>query len=76
MRSVAIVLDFDAGMVHARNAARPRVVDLDVIDRQLNAVRQTVDGGMLRGEGIDQVVILRDPVEVAALVLERSPSRG
>jgi protein phosphatase len=74
--SVAIVLDFDADIVHARNATRPRVVDADVIDRHLGAVRQTVDGGELRGEGVDQVVILRDPIESLALVLERSPMPG
>jgi protein phosphatase len=74
--SVAIVLDFDAGIVHARNATRPRVVDADVIDRQLDAVRQTVDGGSLSGGGVDQVVILRDPAEADALVVERYPTRG
>jgi protein phosphatase len=74
--AVAIVLDFDADIVHARNATRPRVVDADVIDRHLAAVRRTVEGGEFRGEGVDQVVILRDPVEAVALVVERYPTRG
>lgn len=71
--SVAIVLDLDRRIVHARNATRTRVVDRDVIDRHLAAVRRTVDGGSLPSEGIDPVVILRDPVEAAALLVERLP---
>ena len=74
--SVAIVLDFDADTVHARNVTRPRIVDADIIERHLGAVRQTVEGGELRSEGVDQVVILRDPVEAVALVLERYQTRG
>lgn len=71
--SVAIVLDLDSRVVHARNAARSRVVDPDVIDRHLAAIRQSVDGGALSIEGIHQIVILRDPVEAAELVVERRP---
>ncbi len=71
--SVAIVLDFDPRVVHARSATRSRVVDPDVIDRHLDAVRQTVDGGALSREGVDQIVILRDPVEADALIIQRDP---
>lgn len=73
--SVAIVLDVDARVVHAQNAARARNVDPDVIDRHLGAIRRTVDGEGLAVEGVDQVVVLRDPAEIAALVIERKPAR-
>jgi protein phosphatase len=72
--SVAIVLDLDARIVHAQNTARSRIVDPDVIDRHLDAVRRTVDGGALSGEGVDQVVVLRDAADVAALAIERRPA--
>lgn len=73
--SVAIVLDLDAHVVHAQNAGRPRIVDRDVIDRHLDAIRRTVDGDGLRSEGVDQVVVLRDAADVAALTIERRPAR-
>lgn len=74
--SIAIVLDLDARVVHAQNAGRPRIVDPDVIDRHLAAIRLTVDGGGLQGEGVDQVVVLRDAAAVAALALERRLTRA
>jgi protein phosphatase len=70
---VAIVLDLDAAEVHARNAARTRVVDRAVVERHLEAVRQTVDGDRLRAEGFVTVVVLRSPADVDALVIERHP---
>jgi protein phosphatase len=73
--SVAIVLDVDARVVHSQNAARARIVDPDVIDRHLGAIRRTVDGGGLEAEGVDHVIVLRDPAEIAALVVERLPAR-
>jgi protein phosphatase len=76
VRSVAIVLDLDPGVVHAQNAARTRTVDPDVIDRHLGAIRRTVDGGGLASEGVDYVVVLRDPVELSALVIERRRARA
>lgn len=69
--SVAIVLDLDPRVVHAQNATRPRIVDRDVIDRHLGAIRRTVDGGGLEAEGVDHVIVLRDAADVAALVIER-----
>ena len=69
--TVAIVLDLDAGIVHNQNASRSRIVDPEVIDRHLVAIRGTVDDGGWSSEGIDQVVVLRDPVDVAALDIER-----
>ena len=73
--TVAIVLDLDAGVVHAQNASRARVVEPDVIDRHLAGIRQAVDGGGLASEGVDQVVLLREPVDVATLDLERRATR-
>ena len=74
--SVAIVLDLDARIVHAQNAARARIVDPDVIDRHLGAIRRTVDGGGLVAEGVDHVIVLRDPVDIAALVVQRRLARA
>jgi protein phosphatase len=73
--AVAIVLDLDPETVRAQNAARPRIVDPDVVDRHLAAIRMTVDGGLLAIEGFDPIVILRTPVEAAGLVVARGPSR-
>jgi protein phosphatase len=73
--SVAIVLDLDARVVHAQNAARARIVDPEVIDRHLGAIRRTIDGGGLAAEGVDHVIVLRDPGVIAALVVERRPAR-
>jgi predicted kinase len=71
---VAIVLDLDPAEVHARNAARRRVVDAAVVDRHLAAVRRTVDADRLGAEGFATVVVLRSPVEVDALEIERHPA--
>lgn len=68
---VAIVLDLTADAVHAQNAGRGRVVDPDVIDRHLAAVRRSVDRDRLVVEGFDPIVVLRTPLEVAALQIER-----
>ena len=68
---VAIVLDLPADVIHAQNAARGRVVDPIVIDRQLEAVRSTVDAGWLEREGIEQIVVLRTAAEAASLWVER-----
>jgi protein phosphatase len=73
MPMVAIVLDLPADVVHAQNARRARIVDPDVIDRHLVAIRETVDRGRLQVEGFDPVVVLRTPDEAAALSIERHP---
>ena len=70
----AIVLDLDPDRIQLQNAARSRVVDPEVVDRHLAAVRTTIDGGRLELEGIDQVVILRNADDVAAISLERMRS--
>jgi len=71
MALVAIVLDLPPDVVHAQNAARARIVDVDVIDRHLASIRSTIDGGHLKREGLDPIVVLRSPAEVAALSIER-----
>ena len=69
--TVAIVLDLDPAEVHARNATRTRVVDAAIVDRHLAAVRRTVDADRLGAEGFATVVVLRSPVEVDALEVQR-----
>ena len=71
----AIVLDLDGVTVHMQNAGRSRVVDPEVIERHLIAVRATVDGGHLALEGFDPIVVLRSAVEVGGLTIERVPRR-
>jgi protein phosphatase len=70
--AVAIVLDLPPALIHGQNLARTgRVVDRDVIDRHLAAVRLAVDDGRLATEGFELVVVLRSPSDVASLRLER-----
>jgi protein phosphatase len=73
MPMVAIVLDLPPDVVHAQNARRARIVDPDVIDRQLVAIRETVDRGRLQVEGFEPVVVLRTREEAAALSIKRRP---
>jgi protein phosphatase len=69
---VAIILDLDPTTVLAQNATRTaRVVDPAVIQRHLEAVRQTIDAGQLTAEGFDHVVQLRSTQDVANLKVER-----
>jgi protein phosphatase len=67
----AIVLDIERSTVARQNAGRSRVVDDQVIDRHLAAVRRTVDGDVLALEGFDQVVVLRSPRDARALSIDR-----
>jgi predicted kinase len=71
---VAIVLDLPPAVVHAQNVGRARIVDPDVIDRHLAAIRETVDRGRLQLEGYEPVVVLRSPDEAAALSIIRRRS--
>jgi predicted kinase len=73
--TAAIILDLPADAVHAQNSTRDRVVDRDVVERHLAAVRRAVDHGLLAAEGFDLVVVLRTPDETAALVATRRPRR-
>jgi protein phosphatase len=70
----AIVLDLDPEAVRRQNAGRSRVVDRDVVDRHLAAVRRTIDSDALSHEGFERIVVLRTPVEVAAVTIERLTS--
>jgi protein phosphatase len=70
--TVAVVLDLPPDHVHAQNAGRTgRVVDRDVVDRQLTAVRRTLDAGQLIAEGFLHVAILRSARDVASLDVVR-----
>lgn len=70
--TVAVVLDLPPAAVLAQNARRTaRIVDREVVERHLAAVRRTVDSGQLTTEGFDHVVLLRTASEVAALRVER-----
>ena len=71
----AIVLDLDGARVRLQNAGRSRVVDPEVVERHLAAVRATVDSGQLAFEGFDHIVVLRSAVEVSGLTIERVPRR-
>lgn len=75
--AVAIVLDLPPEIIRAQNAGRTnRVVDPAVVDRHIAAIRQTVDSGRLVTEGFDHLVLLRSPIDVAALRVERrKPAR-
>ena len=74
--TVAIVFDLDPRVVHAQNAGRARIVDAEVVDRHLAAIRATVDGNDLVAEGFATVVILRSPQEAAALTIVREPAQS
>ena len=65
----AIVLDLPRAVVLARNAGRERVVDEAVIDRHIDALRQTLDRRELEREGVDPIIVLRTPEAADALVL-------
>ena len=67
----AIVLDLDGEAVRRQNAGRSRVVDSEVIDRHLAAVRQAVDRDRLASEGFDEIVVLGSPLAVSGLTIER-----
>lgn len=75
--TVAIVIDLPAAVVHAQNAARTaRVVHGAVVERHLAAVRRTLEAGRLSTEGFDHVLLLRSPLDVTGLRIEREgPAR-
>ena len=69
---VAIVLDIDERVAHARNAARPdRQFGPHVVRNQTQALRRGL-GGLAR-EGFRQVYILRSAEEINAVRIERTP---
>jgi protein phosphatase len=73
---VAIVMDLPPAVIRSQNAARTaRVVDPDVVERHLAAIRRTVDEGRLATEGFDHTVVLRSPIDVAGLHVTRGSRR-
>lgn len=70
---IAIVLDLDPSAVRRQNAGRPRIVDPDVVDRHLTALRSTVDARRLELDGFDQVVVLHTAEDAAAMSIARMP---
>jgi protein phosphatase len=73
MPVAAIVLDLPADAIHAQNRGRGRVVDRNVVDRHVEALRRSMERDRLAVEGFDPIVVLRTPAEVAALAVERRP---
>ena len=57
--------------MRSRNAGRLRVVDLEVVERQLANVTVTLADDRLQREGFEQVVVLRTPEAVDRLTIIR-----
>ena len=79
MPVVAIVLDLDDGVVHARNAQRLVArVPTAAVARHLAGLRRSIRRGDLELEGYARVVHIRDPEALDALVIVRrlAPSPG
>ena len=73
---VAVVLAPPAAVVLARNAARARRVDEEVVRYQLDLVERTAADGVLTGEGCAAVWILREPDVLDTLTVVRLPVTG
>ncbi|HEU5203692.1 MAG TPA: AAA family ATPase [Candidatus Limnocylindrales bacterium] len=73
---VALVLAPPAGVVLARNAARARRVDEEVVRYQLDRVERTAADGVLAGEGCAAVWVFREPDAVDAVTVTRLPATG
>jgi predicted kinase len=71
--AAAIVLDLPPDVVRARNRGRSRVVDDDVVERQLGWLRLTVDGGRLEVEGFGPIVVIRSVEALDRLEVTRLP---
>jgi predicted kinase len=71
--SVAIVLDLPADTIHARNAARSRIVDAAVIDRQLDQLRRSLAGPdrAIDREGFAEIIVLDDADRVDQVIIRR-----
>ena len=69
--AVAIVFDLPPEVVHARNRARGRVVDAEVVDRHLAMLAALTRSDRLLAEGFDRVVPLEDPDAIARVRLDR-----
>ena len=73
---VAVVLALPDAVVLARNAARSRRVDEDVVRWQLERVAVAAGDGVLAGEGCAAVWILRTPDAIEAVTVARLPVSG
>ena len=71
---VALVLALPDAIVLARNAARDRRVDEDVVRWQLERVAVAANDGVLAGEGCAAVWILRTPDAIDAVTIARLPA--
>src|SRR5688500_14800567 len=70
--AIAIVLDMPEHVCVARNRARAeRSLDAEVIRRQAEQLHESMHN--LKGEGFAQVVVLQDPDQIDAVVIEREP---
>lgn len=66
--AVALVLDLDADLVLARNAARAgRIVPAAAVHRQLEQLARSLRRDELASEGFAAVHLLRQPADVAAV---------
>lgn len=73
--AVALVLALPAPTVLARNAARPRRVDEDVVRVQLSRVRAALGPDGLAAEGLAMTWVGHTTEEVDSVVIERVSSR-
>jgi predicted kinase len=74
--AIAIVLDLDPEVVHARNAARPgRVVPAAAVDRQLASLTRSLDRGELAREGFAVVHRLSNSTSQDALSIAQTVAR-
>lgn len=71
--AVAIVLALPPRVVLARNAARGRVVDEDVVHRQFAMLERAMAPGGLAEEGFRLVAIIRSAEALDAARVERRP---
>lgn len=70
--AIAIVLDLPVETCAARNRTRAeRSLDATIVQRQADQLHASLPG--LHGEGFAQVIVLSDPAEVDAVVIEREP---
>jgi len=73
--SIAIVLALPSGIVLARNALRPgRIVPLDVVRAQLDALERGIARDRLANDGFARVELILDAPTLDGLRVERRPS--
>lgn len=70
--AIAIVLDLEPALVHARNATRPdRIVPSESVARQLESLARSLRHGAFEGEGLAAVHVIRTSAELDELTLTR-----